>query len=363
DSKGLTNRVVVGRQGGRIVFTAPDIDDQRLRINLNEGTGPGATARDILGLRDGLLARADPGVAFFVQDAEIKIGAKVDVSPLAASGHLGFIGISIDPSSSAALSLDLKIQLVDNSDPGGTTRIFLDKLDDRLTDIRFVGSDVLPGNGKLTGDATFKVSINGGAAHLVTVPLHDPDGTGTGAAHARTGTDTNSTIADLIKDIQDSLDADLAGLNIRAIATADKTGKLVISVSALQAKSIEISDTNTVAQNELRLSDDTKFSLMVVPSSNWTGDVHFKKINVPSPIPGIDTLPGLPFDIDFTTGNSLPGVASLTPDLSAIPQDLKNFADLLFDGANSILSAISGLSDFLNSTFGSLDFVNTKIPI
>ncbi|HEV8604724.1 MAG TPA: calcium-binding protein [Tepidisphaeraceae bacterium] len=358
---GLAGKIVVGRSGDRILLTAPDVSDQRLRINLDESTGPGATARDVLGFRDGLLARADEGVAFFVQDAEVDIGAKVDIDPLSASAHLGFIGISIDNTSNAHLTLDLKLQLKDNEN--NTTRIFLNDLNDRLTDIRFTGSAKLPPDGKLTGDATFDITIDGGSAHTITVPLLDPDGTGTGPSHARTGTDTNATITDLVKDIQDALDAGLAGLNVHAVASVNNAGILSISVSSLQAKSVEISNLNTVATDELHLSVGTKHGLLVVPSADWTGTFAFNGINVPSPIPGIDTLPGLPFDIAFTVGNSLPGVASLTPDLSFVPQDLLNFSDLLFSGANSILDAISGLSSFLNSTFANLDFVKTKIPI
>src|SRR6185369_7910168 len=173
---------------------------------------------------------------------------------------------SIADTSSADLSLDLKLQLKDNQN--NSSRILLTDLTDRLTDIKFVGSAPLPGTGKLSGDATFDIKIDGGAVHTVTIPLTDPDGTGSGPSHARTGTNTNSTITDLVKDIQDALDAALSGLPVHAVASASNTGVLTISVSTLQAKSVQISNLNTVALNELRLSADTKFGLIVAPSSS-----------------------------------------------------------------------------------------------
>src|SRR5688500_20364087 len=100
---------------------------------------------------------------------------------MGALAHLGFVSIPIADTSNASLDLDLDIELYDNEND--TNRVYLDKLDERLTSLRFTGSAALPSNGKLTADATFKVAISGGTPVTVTEPLADPDGDG-----PRTGT-------------------------------------------------------------------------------------------------------------------------------------------------------------------------------
>jgi Ca2+-binding RTX toxin-like protein len=345
DGTALAGQIVVGRAGDRIVLAATSVGDQRMRINLDltsvAGKAAGEAARDVLGLRDGLLARADEGIRFFIQDAGVEIGAKVEVENMSASAHLGFVSISIADTSEASLELDLKIQLKDNQN--NTTRIFLDELDDRLTDIRHRSGSALA-TGDLTGNATFKIKLNG-TEHLVTV-----------AQDA-----TNNTPADLVADVQAAINTALAGVNARVIASLSEQGVLVLSVSAREAKSFELLDLNAVATGELKLAPALKSSLLVVPTASWSGNVKFDDITIPNAIPGLDAIP--PFDIDVTVGNSFPGVATLVPGLGSVPQDLLNFAELLFGGAAGLLEAIEGLSDFLNGKFNDLPFVGTKIPI
>ena len=60
-----------------------------------------------------------------------------------------------------------------------------------------------------------------------------------------------------------------------------------------------------------------------------------------------------------------PGLLPAVGDISAIPQDLMNFAELVFDNplSGGILQAVQNLAEFLNNNFDNLPFLGTEIPV
>jgi Ca2+-binding RTX toxin-like protein len=83
--------------------------------------------------------------------------------------------------------------------------------------------------GKLSGDATFQISVNG-VAHTVVVPFADPDMGG-----GRSGTDTNETIADLLLDINSALgNAGVTGIQAQADGNTVKLVAVSSTVTSFQ---------------------------------------------------------------------------------------------------------------------------------
>lgn len=338
DATALNGHLVVGRAGNHLVFADPFIGDRQIRITLDHGTAAGRAAETVLGLQDNQTARASGNVEYFVQDAGVHLGVTVAVTNAKASGHVGFVGVDVgDIDASASLDLDIKLQ--DNSVTPAASRIDIDKIGSNLTDISITAGSSLPAS--LATATSFAVSINGGAAVTVNVA---------GGANSQD---------EVVQHIQAGLDAAAGALGAQVRASVSKSGKLVLTVSALQAKKFDVT-TGSVA---LGLGTGGGFSLLVPLTASWSGSLDVKGITVKTGIPGLESI-AIP-DQHLNAGNGLAGVALFNGPIN-IPQDLKNFLNVAFDAAGAagkIIDGLQNLADFFNGNFDSLPFLGTKIPV
>jgi Ca2+-binding RTX toxin-like protein len=340
----LAGLVVAGRLGDHLVLADPNVADQQIRITLDNSTASaaGQAAETVLGFQDNQVARSAGAVTYYVDHAGADLGLTVGVTNLTASATLGFIGLTagdIDANLSFTLGLDLKDQ------SNGSTRINIDKLvTGNLTDTSFTGNVGLPSNGHLGGDTSFKIKVNGTE---VTVNVTDNAAT------------RDALVANVQKAANDALDA--AGVNAHITASLGAGSKLQLSVSTLAAHSFEI----TAGSAALGLAVSAAQYGLVDASANWSGSLDVQNISVTTPITGMVAIPS--FDVHEHIGNGLPGLISFTPDagdLAAIPQALKNFADLIFNNptVGGILQGVQDLEKFFSGNFNALPILGTKIP-
>ncbi|NEQ36297.1 MAG: hypothetical protein F6K40_08385 [Okeania sp. SIO3I5] len=330
----LAGKVWAGVNGDRLVIALDGEDAKQLTVR-----GTNDVAREI-GIPENGIVQARKVIDFFIEDAVLDGSLNIAGNELDTRAEFGFVGLNIKDIETT----DVKAEFgIDFQNALGEKRFNLSELFDENQGVHLgvilTADNTLPGSGVLSKEATFDLKLGEETVSVTVTPDSN-----------------NQTTEDLIADIQSAVNTALNDAEIDAtVEVKENEGKLVLSVGTLAGLTMEITDANNIASNNLGLKKG--LSASQDPLIDWSGEVALKEISVDAGVTGLE-LSGLEVPIAISN-SSIFGLPKLTPDFSSL-SDLTDFGELSF---SKIVGYLDDIALFLTENFEQFEFLNDDLPL